>query len=105
MVWENVEKLIKSLVFKTDIKAINDTPGSEEPDKIFGVGMLHDMPTEQVRNFAVTVIINNYLNSLDENAISMDTENAYRYADFIRKRFLERLANDNSWPSHIVRAS
>lgn len=89
--WYDIEKLVKSLIANTK---------DNQDATLFGVGMLHGMPLEDVRQCLEELVITPYINSLLEELGSCDdgqakyVQNLY---DGIQRHFEEK-----TWPIHLI---
>lgn len=93
--WQDIEKLIKSLIINTQDK---------EDIDIFGVGMLAGMPLTLVRQSIEDLVITPYLDSLAEHIKTADTDQS-RHISGIYEGVYERFFLDEDWPTHLISAS
>lgn len=103
IVISHFEKLIKSLIFKSDNTL--DEGSEQDQDKIYGVGFLSMMPSARVRSIIIDILINPYLDELDTHAIQVDSNDNYEFAEQMREEINEFLSHNTNWPSHIVNAA
>ncbi|MGB4759484.1 MAG: hypothetical protein WBP26_05510 [Candidatus Saccharimonadales bacterium] len=90
--WENLDKLVRSLVLNTQ----------DQDAKMFGVGMFADMSVQQVRAAVQSLIIEPYQRQLEQ--VFMDTTSAVEQQQVINleEGVVTRFNNTPEWPSHIV---
>ena len=95
LAWEDIEHLVKSLViYNID----------SEDDKLFGVGMLANLPLNTVRSSLEELIIHPYLARLEQisgEAKGLQVLQVEQLFDGVASRFYD----DEKWPQHFIDAN
>lgn len=85
--WGDIEKLVHSLV----------VPNGES-DKIFGVGMLSNMPFGEVRRSVQELVVDPYISATLDWAGESGSEAALRMAMYVQEQF----DGAPNWPDHLI---
>lgn len=94
LAWTDIEKLTKSIIHVNDEEVNGDSE-----DKIFGVGMLAHMNLPQLRNACLELIIEPYLECLEE-LIAQGGDSDYLTA--LGVEIQDMFEKDTKWPQDLV---
>lgn len=92
LAWQDINKLVKSLILNS----------KDSDAKMFGVGMLHGLPLNQLRESIEELIIFPYVEELMRLSVNAPDEVMRRHEHNLFEGIMDHFYNDLAWPQHYL---